>query len=256
MGKLCGMISEEIETPYRLPEAYPRGRYLLAFDPLDGSSNIDLNMPVGTIFSILRAPEGCTDPVPEDFLQPGTRQVAAGYAIYGPASMLVLTLGHGVQGFTLDRDIGIYVLTHQDMWVPETASEFAVNASNQRFWEPPVTRYVEECVQGKAGPRGADFNMRWIATFVADVHRILLRGGLYMYPRDTKKSTEGWASASPLRGQSGRIPDGASRWRGLDRSAADSRHRAARNPSARTADHGFAPRSRAAGRVSRRLRPW
>ena len=185
-GQLCGMVSEEIEEVYPVPGTYPRGRYLMAFDPLDGSSNIDINVTVGTIFSVLRAPEGCEIPTAQDFLQPGTRQVAAGYAVYGPASMIVLTLGDGVHGFTLDRDIGIYVLTHQNMRVPETTSEFAVNASNQRFWEPPVRRYVEECVQGQAGPRGADFNMRWIASMVADVHRILLRGGLYMYPRDSK----------------------------------------------------------------------
>ena len=185
-GQLCGMVSEEIDEPYVVPDPYPRGRYLLAFDPLDGSSNIDINMTVGTIFSVLRAPDGCDIPTVEDFLQPGTRQVAAGYAVYGPASMLVLTLGDGVHGFTLDRDVGIYVLTHQSMRVPDTTSEFAVNASNQRFWEPPVSRYVEECIQGKSGPRGTDFNMRWIASMVADLHRILLRGGLYMYPRDSK----------------------------------------------------------------------
>ncbi len=189
-GQIAGLVSEEIEEPYPVPAPYPRGRYLLAFDPLDGSTNIDINITVGTIFSVLRAPEECRDARPQDFLQPGARQVAAGYAIYGSASMLVLTLGRGVHGFTLDRDLGIYVLTHQDMRVPETTTEFAVNASNQRFWEPPVKRYVAECVEGQAGPRGVDFNMRWIGAMVADLHRLLLRGGLYMYPRDSKDPTK------------------------------------------------------------------
>ncbi len=185
-GQLCGMVSEEMEHPARIPDGYPRGRYLLVFDPLDGSSNIDINMTVGTIFSVLRAPVGVTEPTTADFLQPGTAQVAAGYALYGPVSMLVVTLGDGVHGFTLNRDIGAYTLTHPNMKIPPSANEFAINASNARHWEPPVRRYVEECVEGKAGPRGADFNMRWIASMVAEVHRILIRGGLFMYPRDTK----------------------------------------------------------------------
>lgn len=185
-GQLCGMASEELEHPYIIPARYPRGRYLLVFDPLDGSSNLDINMTVGTIFSVLRAPEGITEPVEADFLQPGTQQVAAGYVLYGPTSMLVATLGAGVHGFTLDREIGAYTLTHPDMRIPANAQEFAINASNERFWEPPVRRYVEECIAGKTGPREADFNMRWIASLVAEVHRILVRGGLFMYPRDTR----------------------------------------------------------------------
>jgi len=189
-GQLCGMASEEMTEPYCIPAEYPRGRYLLVFDPLDGSSNIDVNVTVGTIFSVLKAPDGVVEPKTEDFLQPGTRQVAAGYALYGPTSMMVITLGAGVHGFTLDREIGAYTLTHPDMRIPETTREFAINASNERFWEPPVRRYVEECVQGKAGPRAADFNMRWIASLVAEVHRILIRGGLFMYPRDTKDPTK------------------------------------------------------------------
>ena len=189
-GQLAGMVSEGMERPYEIPAHYPRGRYLLVFDPLDGSSNIDVNMPVGTIFSILRCPEGVTNPELAHFLQPGTAQVAAGYAIYGPTAMLVLTLGAGVHGFTLDREIGAFTLTHRDMAVPAETREFAVNASNERFWEPPVRRYVDECVEGAAGPRGADFNMRWMASMVAEVHRILVRGGLFMYPRDAKDITE------------------------------------------------------------------
>jgi fructose-1,6-bisphosphatase len=141
---------------------------------------------VGTIFSVLRAPEGVTDPTPEDFLQPGTQQVCAGYALYGPAAMIVLTLGTGVHGFTLEPEIGAYILTHPNLAIAADTQEFAVNASNQRFWEPPVKRYVEECIAGKTGVRGKDFNMRWIASMVAEVHRILMRGGLFMYPKDTK----------------------------------------------------------------------
>ena len=185
-GQLRGMASEELSEPYQIPSIYPRGRYLLVFDPLDGSSNIDVNVAVGTIFSVLRCPDDVEQPSVEHFLQPGVAQVAAGYAIYGPAAMMVLTLGAGVHGFTLDPEIGAFTLTHPDMRIPSGAREFAINASNRRFWEPPVRRYVEECVEGSAGPRGVDFNMRWIASMVAEVHRILIRGGLFMYPRDSK----------------------------------------------------------------------
>jgi fructose-1,6-bisphosphatase I len=185
-GQLCGVVSEEMAEPARIPDGRRRGRYLLVIDPLDGSSNIDVDMTVGTIFSILRAPTGLGEPELADFLQPGTAQVAAGYALYGPATMLVLTLGAGVNGFTLDRDGGSFILTHPDMRIPPTTREFAINASNRRFWEPPVRQYVDECLEGAAGPRGADFNMRWIASLVAEVHRILIRGGIFMYPRDTR----------------------------------------------------------------------
>jgi fructose-1,6-bisphosphatase I len=189
-GQLCGMASEEMDDPYPIPAQYPKGRYLLLFDPLDGSSNIDVNVTVGTIFSVLRAPQGVAHPTAADFLQPGTNQVAAGFAHYGPASMIVITLGAGVHGFTLDREIGAYTLTHPDMRIPETTCEFAINASNERFWEPPVRRYVEECIQGKTGPRGLDFNTRWIASLVAEIYRILIRGGLFMYPRDTRDTSK------------------------------------------------------------------
>jgi fructose-1,6-bisphosphatase I len=189
-GQLCGMASEEMEQPYPIPAEYPKGSYLLLFDPLDGSSNIDVNVTVGTIFSILRAPPGVTHPTVADFLQPGTKQIAAGFALYGPTSMIVITLGDGVHGFTLDREIGAYTLTHPNMRIPETTCEFAINASNERFWEPPVRRYVEECIQGKTGPRGVDFNTRWIASLVAEIYRILIRGGLFMYPRDTKDTSK------------------------------------------------------------------
>jgi fructose-1,6-bisphosphatase I/sedoheptulose-1,7-bisphosphatase len=189
-GHLAGMASEEMETPQQIPDAYPRGRYLLLFDPLDGSSNIDVNVSVGSIFSVLRAPDGLvadgSDTSEADFLQPGATQVAAGYALYGPSTMLVLSVGNGVAGFTLDPELGEFVLTHPEIRVPEDTQEFAINTSNSRFWEPPVKRYVDECLAGRTGPRGKDFNMRWIASMVAEAHRILMRGGVFLYPRDTK----------------------------------------------------------------------
>jgi fructose-1,6-bisphosphatase I len=185
-GHLAGMASEEMDDPYAIPDKYPLGKYLLLFDPLDGSSNVDVNISVGSIFSILRAPVPNRPAGLNDFLQPGVKQVCAGYALYGSSTMLVLTLGHGVNGFTLDREVGEFILTHPNMTIPEDTREFAINASNRRFWEPPVQRYVEECLAGKEGPRGKDFNMRWVASMVAEVHRILTRGGIFMYPRDTK----------------------------------------------------------------------
>ncbi len=186
-GQLAGMLSEEQERPYAIPGTYPRGPYLLLFDPLDGSSNIDVNVSVGSIFSVLRCPEGGCEPAAADFLQPGSAQVCAGYAIYGPATMLVLSTGRGVNGFTLDREIGEFMLTHPNLRVPETTAEFAINASNSRHWEPAIRRYVNECLAGQSGPRGTDFNMRWIASLVAETHRILMRGGVFMYPRDRKE---------------------------------------------------------------------
>ncbi|WP_348755139.1 class 1 fructose-bisphosphatase [uncultured Aquincola sp.] len=185
-GHVAGMVSEEMEEAYTLPPQYPRGKYLLLFDPLDGSSNIDVNVSVGSIFSILRAPHPGQDARPEDFLQPGTQQIGAGYAIYGPSTMLVLTLGNGTHAFTLEPQLGEWVLSHPHLKIPEQTREFAINASNSRFWEPAVKRYVDECLAGQTGPRGADFNMRWIASLVAETHRILMRGGMFMYPRDTK----------------------------------------------------------------------
>lgn len=193
-GNLAGMASEEMELPYQVPAHYPRGSYLMVFDPLDGSSNIDVNVSVGSIFSILRAPDDVIasgrDVVEADFLQPGIKQVASGYAIYGPTTMLMLTVGNGVAGFTLDPILGEFMLTHPHVQVPPETQEFAINASNSRFWEAPVKRYVDECMAGKTGPRAKDFNMRWIASMVAEAHRILMRGGVFMYPRDTKDATK------------------------------------------------------------------
>lgn len=186
-GHLAGMASEEMEQPLDIPPQYPRGKYLLVFDPLDGSSNIDVNVSVGSIFSVLRAPDDVTHPIQESaFLQPGTKQVAAGYALYGPTTMLVLTVGNGVNAFTLDPVLGEFMLTHSKLTVPEQTQEFAINASNSRFWSAPIKRYVDECLAGQSGPRGKDFNMRWIASMVAEAHRILMRGGVFMYPRDNK----------------------------------------------------------------------
>ncbi|MDR5857193.1 class 1 fructose-bisphosphatase [Caballeronia sp. LZ062] len=186
-GLLAGMVSEEMEGVYAVPEPYPRGDYLLAFDPLDGSSNIDINGVVGSIFSVMRRSDARSASLDEaDFMRPGREQVAAGYAIYGPSTMLVLSVGNGVHGFTLERDVGNFVLTHSDIRIPEDSCEFAINASNERFWEPPVRRYVQECKDGRSGCRAQDFNMRWIASMVAEVHRILMRGGVFMYPRDRK----------------------------------------------------------------------
>jgi fructose-1,6-bisphosphatase I len=190
-GHLAGLASEEMEHSHPIPNAYPKGNYLLLFDPLDGSSNIDVNITVGTIFSVLRCPDGITEPEDEHFLQPGSEQVCAGYASYGPSTMLVLTIGRGTHGFTLDREQGSFVMTKRDMKIPVETKEFAVNASNQRFWETPMQAYVADMLKGKEGPRARDFNMRWIASMVADVHRIMTRGGIFSYPLDSKCRAQG-----------------------------------------------------------------
>jgi fructose-1,6-bisphosphatase I len=188
-GHLAAMASEEMESIHPIPNRYPMGEYMLLFDPLDGSSNIDVNVSIGTIFSVLKAPEGMGAPTEAAFLQPGSQQVAAGYAVYGPQTMLVLTTGNGVNCFTLDREMGSWVLTQRDMKIPEQTKEFAINMSNQRHWHAPVQRYVDEMLAGSTGPRGKDFNMRWIASMVADVHRILNRGGIFMYPADLRDTS-------------------------------------------------------------------
>jgi fructose-1,6-bisphosphatase I len=189
-GHLAAMASEEMESIHPIPNRYPKGEYMLLFDPLDGSSNIDVNVSIGTIFSVLKAPEGMGEPTEEAFLQPGSAQVAAGYAVYGPQTMLVLTTGQGVHCFTLDREQGSWVLTQSDIQIPATTKEFAINMSNKRHWQPPVQRYIDELLAGKTGPRGKDFNMRWIASMVADVHRILNRGGVFMYPADMRDPSQ------------------------------------------------------------------
>ncbi len=186
-GQLRGMLSEELSEIYPIPQIYPKGEYLLMFDPISGSANFDINVTCGTIFAILHASDPGAELSAADFLQPGRNLVAAGYAMYGPVSMMVVTLGDGVYGFTLDREIGAYTLTHPRMTVTPSSQEFAINASNGKYWEPPIQRYVEECVEGAEGVRRTDFNMRWVASVVAEVHRILIRGGVYMYPRDTRE---------------------------------------------------------------------
>ncbi len=186
-GHLAAMASEEMEGIYVVPNRFPQGEYLLMFDPLDGSSNIDVNVSIGTIFSVLKKPDGSAGVSEADFLQPGATQAAAGYCVYGPQTTLVLTVGDGVAMFTLDREQGSWVLTQDDVKIPEDTREFAINMSNMRHWAPPVKRYIDECLAGKEGPRGKDFNMRWVASMVADVHRILTRGGVFLYPWDKRE---------------------------------------------------------------------
>ncbi len=190
-GHVAAMASEEIDEIIPIPEQYPKGRYLITFDPLDGSSNIDVNISVGTIFSILRCPNGVTKPTEKDFLQKGSEQVCAGFCVYGPSTMMILTTGHGVNGFTLDSDIGEFILTHPNMTIPDDTSEFAINMSNQRHWEPAIQKYVDECIQGLDGVREKNFNMRWVASMVSEVYRLLTRGGIFMYPIDRKISQQG-----------------------------------------------------------------
>ncbi len=189
-GHLAAMASEEMDSIYVVPNRYPQGEYLLLFDPLDGSSNIDVNVSIGTIFSVLKKPDATragTTIEEKDFLQAGNKQVAAGYCVYGPQTTLVLTVGDGVAMFTLDREQGSFVLTEENVQIPEDTQEFAINMSNMRHWDEPVKRYIDECLKGKEGPRGKDFNMRWVASMVADVHRILTRGGIFMYPWDKRE---------------------------------------------------------------------
>ena len=186
-GHLAAMASEEMEGIYVVPNRYPQGEYLLMFDPLDGSSNIDINMSIGTIFSVLKKPDNHPGVHDNDFMQPGTQQVVAGYCIYGPQTTLVLTVGDGVAMFTLDREQGSFILIEENVKIPEDTKEFAINMSNMRHWDAPVTRYVDECLAGEEGPRGKNFNMRWVAAMVADVHRILCRGGIFMYPWDKRE---------------------------------------------------------------------
>ncbi|GAB6069702.1 class 1 fructose-bisphosphatase [Thiomicrorhabdus hydrogeniphila] len=162
------------------------GKYLVTFDPLDGSSNIDVNLSVGTIFSVLEAQDNTPGDNQEVFLQNGRKQVAAGYVLYGPSSLLVMTTGNGVNLFTLDTNIGEFVLTKEALQIPADTAEFAINMSNQRFWEPEMKEYIDHCLQGEEGPLGKRYNMRWVASMVAEVHRILIRGGIFMYPYDSR----------------------------------------------------------------------
>ena len=189
-GHLAAMASEEMDEIHIIPNRYPQGEFLLLFDPLDGSSNIDVNVSIGTIFSVLKKPNHHEGVSEADFLQPGSAQVAAGYCVYGPQTTLVLTVGAGVVMFTLDRELGGWFLVEQDVQIPADTKEFAINMSNMRHWDAPVKRYIDECLAGTTGPRGKDFNMRWIASMVADVHRILSRGGVFMYPWDAREPSK------------------------------------------------------------------
>jgi fructose-1,6-bisphosphatase I len=194
-GHLAAMASEEMDLPHLVPHRFPKGEYLLTFDPLDGSSNIDVNVSIGTIFSVLKCPDDADLSTPAAaeaaFLQPGTAQVAAGYAVYGPTTLLVLTVGDGVAVFTLDREQGSFILTQENVQIPADTKEFAINMANQRFWEAPVQRYIAEMQAGTSGPLGKDYNMRWVASMVADVHRIMTRGGIFLYPLDSKMQDKG-----------------------------------------------------------------
>lgn len=192
-GHVAALASEEMTDVYQLTADKVRGRYLVTFDPLDGSSNVDINVSVGTIFSVSEAPQGVNNPTATDFLLPGTTQVAAGYCLYGPATLMVLTTGRGVNMFTLDRDCGEFIITRRNVRIPPDTQEFAINSANQRHWEAPVQRYIDECLLGSEGPRNKNFNMRWVASMVAEVHRILSRGGVFLYPADARLQAEGKA---------------------------------------------------------------
>jgi fructose-1,6-bisphosphatase I len=190
-GHLAALSGKGADAITQIPAGYPRGKYLLAFDPLNGSGNLDINFMSGTIFSVLRAPAGKRKIAAADFLQAGNRLVAAGFMLYGASTRLVLTTGDGVNAFMLDREIGEFVLTHARIALPDDAATFAINASNERFWEPPVRRYVKECLAGKTGPRGRDFGMRWVASLIAEAYRVLVRGGVFMYPVDARTRDTG-----------------------------------------------------------------
>jgi len=190
-GQLGGMASEEEEDIYNIPAEYPKGKYLMYFDPLDGSSNIDVNITVGSIFSIVCGPEGKSDLSMDDFLIKGTEQVCGGFVLYGPSTMMVMTIGNGVVGFTLDPGTGEFLMTQESIVIPDDTQEFSVNMSNMRFWEPPVQKYIQECLDGTSGARDKDFNMRWVASMVGEVYRILTRGGIFLYPLDSKMKDKG-----------------------------------------------------------------
>jgi fructose-1,6-bisphosphatase I len=186
---LAAMASEEMDSIQPIRPLSPDGGYFLLFDPLDGSSNIDVNVSIGTIFSVLPTPsvhQG-RDAVEADLLQVGRRQVAAGYVVYGPQTTMVLTLGDGVRAFSLEPVQGRWVQTAENIAIPSETREFAINASNARHWAAPVRRYIEECLAGRSGLRGKDFNMRWVGSMVADVHRVIMRGGVFLYPWDARE---------------------------------------------------------------------
>lgn len=179
---VAAVASEEMDAPLLLDARAP---LIVAVDPLDGSSNIDANASIGTIFTVLPALQHNDDP--SAFLQPGVNQLAGGFFVYGPQTVLVVTVGAGTQIFTLDRRTGTFLLTHPKVEIPLQASEYAINDSNSRHWDDPVRTYIEDCRRGKEGPRGRDFNMRWTGSPVADIYRIISRGGVYLYPGDKRR---------------------------------------------------------------------
>ncbi|MGY0400225.1 MAG: class 1 fructose-bisphosphatase [Ostreibacterium sp.] len=188
-GNWAGLASEEMENIYHIPAHYPKGKFLCAFDPLDGSGNIDLNMPIGTIFSVLPYENGQDSPHNSDFLRPGRDQIAAGYVLYGASTTLILTLGEGAHSFTFDRSIGEFFRTEKNIKIPDSEN-YSVNASNYRHWLPPIRQYIDECLAGVEGKRSKDYNMRWMGCMVADSHRMLVKGGMFMYPFDTRDSNK------------------------------------------------------------------
>ena len=182
-GFVKAISSEEEDTSVAGDK---NGKFIVSFDPLDGSSNIDINSLIGTIFSIHEAPADMDASDPDMFKQSGNRQVCAGYVLYGPSTMLVMTTGSGTHFYVLDRTHGGYLLVERNVQVPQDTQEFAINMSNQRFWQAPMQNYISDLLAGDTGPRGKNFNMRWIAAMVGDIHRVLTRGGLFTYPADNR----------------------------------------------------------------------
>ena len=193
-GHVAAMVSEEMDEIYQLPPDVPVGRYLLVYDPVDGSSNVAENAAIGTIFSILKRPDGAEgQPTAGEFLQPGTQQVCAGYAVYGPSTMIVITTGNGVNGFTLDPLIGEFVLSHPGIRIPQSSNRFTANLVHFRHYDEPVRQYLARCIEGSDGAHGKDVDLRWSAGAVADVHRLLISGGIYLNPGSAKLREQGWA---------------------------------------------------------------
>ncbi len=184
-GHLCCMGSEENADIIPIPDKYPKGKYVLLFDPLDGSSNIDANVTIGTIFSLYRRVSGGTNGTLEDATQPGTEQVAAGYILYGSSTMFVYTTGNGVHGFTLAPSIGEFLLTHENIRIPEKGKIYSVNESNFIYWDDPTRRYVAYCKQTDPDTE-RPYSLRYVGSLVADAHRTLVYGGIFLYPADTR----------------------------------------------------------------------
>jgi len=190
-ARVAALVSEEIDDVIWLKDAPKKGDYLVYFDPLDGSSNLNVNLSVGSIFSVVELDEDITDLSNDVVLIEGARQILAGYALYGPSTSMILSTGHGVNGFTQKIGSGEFLLTFPDMKLPEETSEFAINASRYGSWDAPIRRYIEECIEGENGVRKRKFNMRWTASMVAEVHRILMRGGVFLYPKDSENAHMG-----------------------------------------------------------------